>query len=109
RVVLFRLDAGAHVLLLTMHHIVTDGWSLGILVSELSTLYEAFARRAPSPLPEPALQYADYSIWQRQWLTEDRLAAQLAYWKRRLAGAPALLELPGDRPRPAVQTFRGGT
>ena len=94
--------------LLSMHHIISDGWSLGVLVRELAALYRAFAQGQPSPLPELPVQYADYAVWQRQWLQGERLQSQLAYWKQRLAGL-APLELPTDRPRPAVQTFRGAT
>ncbi|HEX6630902.1 MAG TPA: amino acid adenylation domain-containing protein, partial [Gemmatimonadaceae bacterium] len=95
-----------HVLLLTVHHLVCDGWSLGILLRELSALYEAFSRGEPPPLPALALRYADYALWHRERLAAVE-EAQLAWWRERLAGAPALLELPTDRPRPAVQTHRG--
>ncbi|HEX7182532.1 MAG TPA: amino acid adenylation domain-containing protein [Thermoanaerobaculia bacterium] len=107
RTVLLRLGPREHVLLLTMHHIVSDGWSMGVLVRELSALYEAFVQGKPSPLPELPLQYADFAVWQRSWLRGEALEAQLAYWRQRLAGAPELLELPADRPRPAVQSFHG--
>ena len=109
RVTLLRLEAQSHVLLLVMHHIVSDGWSMGIFVHELSVLYEAFCAGEPSPLPELPIQYADFAHWQRSWLTGDVLEKQLSYWKQQLAGAPPLLELPSDRPRPSVQTFRGGS
>ncbi|HEU0300657.1 MAG TPA: amino acid adenylation domain-containing protein, partial [Longimicrobium sp.] len=104
---LLRLSAGEHVLLLTLHHAVSDGWSLGVLLRELSALYGAFARGEASPLAPPPVQYADFAAWQREHL-DGVMQAQLAWWKERLAGAPAVLELPADRPRPAVQTFRGG-
>ena len=104
---LLQLGDEGHLLLLTMHHIVSDGWSMGVLLRELQTLYNAFAVGKPSPLSELAVQYADYAMWQRSWLQGEVLSRQLAYWKQRLAGAPALLELPTDRPRPPVQTFRG--
>jgi amino acid adenylation domain-containing protein len=107
RTQLLRLGESEHVLLLTMHHIVTDGWSLGVLVKEVATLYCAYIQGLPSPLPELNIQYADFAHWQRNWLQGEVLDAQLAYWRERLAGAPALLELPTDRPRPAVQSFRG--
>ncbi len=97
-----------HVLLATLHHIVTDGWSQGLLFEELMALYGAFAAGRPSPLPELPLQYPDFAAWQRGWLRGEALEAQLAYWRRQLAGAPAPLELPTDRPRPARQGFRGG-
>ncbi|HEX9944888.1 MAG TPA: amino acid adenylation domain-containing protein, partial [Thermoanaerobaculia bacterium] len=95
--------------LLGVHHIVSDGWSLGVLVRELSALYAAFRRGDLSPLPELPVQYADYAVWQRQWLQGEALEVQLAWWREELAGAPTLLELPADRPRPPVQTYRGGT
>jgi amino acid adenylation domain-containing protein len=111
---LLRLAADEHVLVLAMHHVVSDGWSLGVLFRELGALYEAFSADAPAPLalgPSPLaplpLQYADYAAWQRGHWTEERLAAQLAWWRRALEGAPAVLELPADRPRPAVQSHRG--
>ncbi|HEV3049332.1 MAG TPA: amino acid adenylation domain-containing protein, partial [Longimicrobium sp.] len=107
RPALLRLGAEEHVLLLTMHHIVSDGWSLGVLFRELSALYAAYREGGESPLPELAVQYADYAVWQREQLAGEVLEQQLAYWKARLAGAPELLELPSDHPRPAVQTFRG--
>jgi amino acid adenylation domain-containing protein len=109
RTVLVRLHREQHLLLLTMHHIVADGWSLEVLVRELVTLYEAFAAGRPSPLPELPVQYADFAVWQRRWLTGQTLARQLDYWRRRLAGAPAGLDLPTDFPRPAIQTFNGAT
>jgi len=106
---LIRVAADDHVLLLTMHHIVSDGWSVGVLYRELSALYRAFLRGEPSPLPELPIQYADFAAWQREWLSGAELERQLAYWKNQLSGIPALLDLPTDRPRPAVQTFRGRT
>ncbi|HEX4495372.1 MAG TPA: condensation domain-containing protein, partial [Thermoanaerobaculia bacterium] len=108
RATLFRLDAQHHLLLVVIHHIVSDGWSIGILLAELTALYEAFTRAALSPLPELPLQYADFAVWQRRWMSGGVLAEQLGYWRRRLAGAPPLLELPTDFPRPAVQSFHGG-
>ena len=87
-----------------MHHIVSDGWSLGVLYRELGALYGAFAAGEPSPLPELPVQYADYALWQRRWLSGEVLERQLGYWREQLAGAPAQLTLPTDRPRPAVQT-----
>ena len=108
RIRLLSLGEQEHVLLLTIHHIASDGWSMGVLVRELGALYRAFSRREPSPLPELAIQYADFAAWQRSWLTGDVLDGLIAAWRTRLAGAPAALELPTDRPRPPVQTFRGG-
>ncbi|NPC85533.1 amino acid adenylation domain-containing protein, partial [Pyxidicoccus fallax] len=104
---LLRLEASRHVLLLTMHHIITDGWSLGVLVQEMAALYQACVAGKPSPLPELALQYADFAAWQRSWLQGEALEQQLDYWKQQLSGAPQVLELATDFPRPAVQTFRG--
>ncbi|HEU4559898.1 MAG TPA: amino acid adenylation domain-containing protein, partial [Longimicrobium sp.] len=107
RAALLRLDAEDHVLLLCMHHIVVDQWSLGVLRRELSMLYAACREGGESPLSGLAVQYADYAVWQREQLGAEILDRHLAYWKERLAGAPELLELPTDRPRPAVQTYRG--
>ncbi|HEX2190629.1 MAG TPA: amino acid adenylation domain-containing protein, partial [Longimicrobiaceae bacterium] len=107
RAALLRLGAEEHVLLLTVHHIVGDGWSMGVLYRELSALYEAYREGRESPLPELGVQYADYAVWQRERLEGEALERQLAYWRERLAGAPELLELPTDHPRPAVQTSRG--
>ncbi|HET7460811.1 MAG TPA: amino acid adenylation domain-containing protein [Longimicrobium sp.] len=105
---LLRLGSEAHLLLLSMHHVVTDGWSMGLLYRELGALYGAFREGLPSPLPEPALQYADYAAWQRAHLRGPVLEREVAWWRERLDGAPALLELPTDHPRPAVQTQRAG-
>ncbi|RYZ42469.1 MAG: non-ribosomal peptide synthetase, partial [Myxococcaceae bacterium] len=109
RALLLKLADTEHVLLLCMHHIISDGWSMGVLVREVAALYEAFSQGRPSPLPELALQYADFAAWQRQWLQGEALEAQFAYWRQQLAGAPQVLELPTDRPRPAVQSYRGAT
>ncbi|HET6233025.1 MAG TPA: amino acid adenylation domain-containing protein, partial [Longimicrobiaceae bacterium] len=97
------------VLALAMHHIVSDGWSVGVIQREINVLYTAFAAGAPSPLPPVPLRYAEHAVRQREWLTGDELDRQLAYWKQALAGAPEVLALPTDRQRPAVQTFAGGT
>ncbi len=107
RAQLLRLDERDHVLALAMHHAVSDGWSVGVLVRELRELYAAFAEGRPSPLPELPVQYADFAAWQREWLRAEVLDEQLAYWKGRLGGAPPVLELPTDHPRPAVQRHRG--
>ncbi|MEC4812177.1 MAG: amino acid adenylation domain-containing protein [Scytonema sp. PMC 1069.18] len=96
-----------HILLLVMHHIASDGWSMSILFSLLATLYEEFINGSPKPLLELPIQYADYAVWQRQWLLGEVLAKQLDYWKQQLAGANTVLELPTDRPRPPVQSYRG--
>ncbi|HEX2208918.1 MAG TPA: amino acid adenylation domain-containing protein, partial [Longimicrobium sp.] len=105
---LLRLSGEEHVLVVCMHHIVTDWWSTAILLRELSALYAAYREGRPSPLPELAVQYADYAVWQREQMGGEVLERQLDWWRERLAGAPALLELPTDRPRPAVQSYRGG-
>jgi amino acid adenylation domain-containing protein len=107
RAELLRLAADEHVLLLCVHHIVSDGWSMDVLFHELSALYDAFRSGRRSPLQPLPLQYADYAVWQRAQLQGEALERQLAWWKERLSGAPALLELPTDRPRPAVQSYRG--
>jgi hypothetical protein len=107
RVSLLRLAEDDHAFLVTMHHISTDGWSIGIFARELKVLYEAFAVGHPSPLPELPLQYADYAVWQRNWLQGDVLDAEIAYWREQLRGAPPLLEIPTDRPRPVHQSDRG--
>nr|WP_244103517.1 amino acid adenylation domain-containing protein [Burkholderia gladioli] len=104
---LFRMSADEHVVALTVHHIVSDGWSMGVLVRELAALYEAFSHGAASPLAALPVQYADYAHWQRTWLSGDTLDRQLAYWDAQLAEVPALLTLPTDRPRPAVQRHHG--
>ncbi|HYG64144.1 MAG TPA: amino acid adenylation domain-containing protein, partial [Thermoanaerobaculia bacterium] len=104
---LLRLAAEDHALLVSMHHIVTDGWSMGIFLRELITLYTALSRGRSGELPELPVQYADFVVWQRSWLAGEVLEAQLAYWRQRLTGAPALLELPTDRPRPLVETHHG--
>jgi hypothetical protein len=109
RAALLRLGAEDHVLLLSMHHIVSDGWSMGVLFRELSALYAAYREGRESPLPELAVQYADYAVWQREQLEGEVLDRQLTYWRKRLSGAPELLELPTDHPRPPVQTYRGAT
>jgi amino acid adenylation domain-containing protein len=107
RVHLLRLSSKDHVAVVVMHHIVSDGWSIGVLIREVGALYAAFAQGLASPLPELAVQYADYAVWQRGWLQGEVLQRQVGYWKQRLAGAPAALELPTDRVRPAVQSHRG--
>ncbi len=105
---LWRLSETTHVLLLNMHHIISDGWSMGILLQELSTLYQTYLSPDKSPLPELAIQYADFAVWQRQYLNHEVRQKQLNYWKQQLADAPPLLELPADRVRPPVQSFQGG-
>ncbi|NPC87309.1 hypothetical protein HPC49_55185, partial [Pyxidicoccus fallax] len=92
RVTLVRLSEHQHALLLNIHHIVSDGWSTGVLVREMAALYDAFRQGLPSPLPELAVQYADYAVWQRSWLQGEALDSQLRWWKQQLAGAPPHLE-----------------
>jgi len=106
---LLRLSPEDHVLLLSMHHIVSDGWSMGVLVREVAALYESYASGAESPLKDLNLQYADFAVWQREWLQGEVLDQQLAYWREQLAGVPPVLELPTDYPRPAVRTFNGAS
>ncbi|KFE71961.1 hybrid non-ribosomal peptide synthetase/type I polyketide synthase [Hyalangium minutum] len=107
RASLLTLGDDEHVLLLNLHHSVTDGWSMDVLYSELEALYGAWARGQPPALPALALQYADHAVWQRQWAETPAMEEQLTWWKQQLAGAPPVLELPTDRPRPPVQDFRG--
>jgi amino acid adenylation domain-containing protein len=107
RTTLLRLDEQDHFFLVVMHHIVSDGWSLMLFFQELAAIYAAFARGEQSPLAELTIQYADYAAWQREWLKGEILQTQLAYWKEKLAGNLPILDLPVDRPRPAVQTFNG--
>ena len=104
---LARLDAEDHLLIHVEHHFVHDGWSIGVFLHELMALYEAFAAGRPSPLPELPIQYADYALWQEQWMRGEVLAGRIDFWRRELAGCPMVLELPADRPRPPEQTFRG--
>ncbi|MEM7127315.1 MAG: amino acid adenylation domain-containing protein [Chloroflexota bacterium] len=107
RAKLLRLSSGDHVLLLTLHHIVFDGWSTGILFHELSELYRAYSSGESSPLPELPIQYADFAVWQRQWLGDQEMETQIAYWQKQLSGLQAFLPLPTDYPRPAVQSYQG--
>jgi hypothetical protein len=107
RGVLVRVAEGDHVLALSMHHIVSDGWSMGILVREVTTLYQAFLEEKPSPLPELPIQYADFAVWQRNWLHREVREGLVEHWRQRLAGALLQLDLPGGRPRPAAQSPRG--
>jgi len=104
---LLRVQAEEHVLLITLHHIVSDGWSTGVLLRELGELYAAYRERRGDPLEPLPIQYADYAQWQREWLQGEELEKQLSYWRARLEGAALQLELPTDRPRPAVQSYRG--
>ncbi|PSF28879.1 non-ribosomal peptide synthetase, partial [Aphanothece hegewaldii CCALA 016] len=109
RATLIKLEAQSNVLLLTMHHIISDGWSIEIFIKELGILYQAFCENKPSPLSNLTIQYADFSVWQRQWLQGNILNQQLQYWKQQLNHAPSLLNLPTDKPRPVFQSFCGQT
>src|SRR6185503_19312059 len=109
RASLLRLAEQDHVLLLTVHHIVSDAWSAPIFVRELGALYEAFRKGEPSPLPKLPIQYADYAVWQRNHLQGETLDRELDYWRAQLSEAPVLIDLPTDHPRPAVQSYRGAT
>jgi amino acid adenylation domain-containing protein len=107
RAKVLRLGAEEHLLLITMHHIVSDFWSVGILFREFAAAYEKYVKGLDGSLPAPVVQYADFAVWQRDWLRGEVLERQLSYWKQQLAGAPPLLALPTDRPRPALQTYAG--
>ncbi len=107
RTILIRTGEEEHIALINMHHIISDGWSMGVFFNEIATLYQAYVEGRPSPLEELPIQYADYAYWERQWLQGEVLEKQLAYWKKQLADSPPVLELPTDRPRPSVQTFWG--
>jgi amino acid adenylation domain-containing protein len=109
RVVVIRLSAEDNLVLLTMHHIVTDGWSMGVLIKEVTTLYDSFSRGRPSPLPELQVQYADFSYWQQQRLRGEELEKHLGYWRRQLGDAPTELDLPTTWPRPLLQSHRGAS
>ncbi|MEG4594110.1 amino acid adenylation domain-containing protein, partial [Microcoleus sp. F8_C2] len=109
RAQLVQLTPTENVLLLTVHHIIFDGWSVNIFIQELTKVYSAYVEHHAPNLPKIHLQYVDFAVWQQQWLQGEVLESQLAYWQQKLAGMPALLELPADRPRPAVQSFRGET
>jgi amino acid adenylation domain-containing protein len=109
RTFLVAISASEHVLVVVAHHIVVDGWSIGNFISELAALYDDFSLGHPSRLPPLPVQYADYALWHRRWLEDGAAAAQMRYWHEQLRGAPPFLELPTDRPRPAIQSARGGT
>ncbi|HEX3131787.1 MAG TPA: amino acid adenylation domain-containing protein [Thermoanaerobaculia bacterium] len=104
---LLRLEDDLYELIQVEHHFVHDGWSFGVMLREIKSIYTAFAAGEPSPLPEPPIQYADFAVWQREWMEGPVMGHLLDYWRGRLAGSPGVLELPTDRPRPARQTFRG--
>lgn len=107
RAALLRLGHQEHLLVVTVHHIIFDGWSFGVFYRELSALYAAFLENSPSPLPELSVQYADFAVWQRRWLQGEILDAQLNHWRDSLKGAQTVLELPADHPRPAIESFHG--
>lgn len=109
RTTLVRFGDREHALLLAMHHIISDGWSLGVLFKEMETLYQAYSSGRPSPFGELPLQYAEYAVWQRKHLSDGVLQSQLRYWRRQLTGAPTLLQLPCDRPRPTIRTMHGAS
>src|SRR5947209_5718113 len=102
RTTLLQLGTDDYMLFLTVHHTVFDGWSIGVFFQELAALYAAFLSDLPSPLPDLPIQYVDYVVWQQEWLQGEVLEEQMAYWRKQLEDAPALLELPTDRPRPPV-------
>ncbi|WP_086691624.1 amino acid adenylation domain-containing protein [Nostoc sp. T09] len=106
-IILLQQAEEEYVLILTMHHIISDAWSSGVIVRELTALYDAFCTGKSSPLPELPIQYADFAVWQREYLQKERLASQMGYWKQQLGGNLPVLQLPTDRPRPAIQTSNG--
>ncbi|KAG0195418.1 hypothetical protein BGX28_001459, partial [Mortierella sp. GBA30] len=107
RVAVIQLGDDELIVIVTQHHIISDGWSLGIMLREISELYTAYCKGHPSPLPPLTIQYPDYAAWQRQWLFGDRLQIQSDYWRTALYDAPTLIDLPTDRPRPPQQSFKG--
>jgi hypothetical protein len=109
RVKVLKLEEEEHVALFTMHHIASDGWSNGILIREFGALYRSYCAEEPSPLAELPIQYADFAVWQRQWLKGSALEQELKYWREQLSGKPPVLNLAGDHPRPLVPTYRGAT
>ncbi|HEX4961846.1 MAG TPA: amino acid adenylation domain-containing protein [Thermoanaerobaculia bacterium] len=109
RTTLLRLGPEDHVLLVTLHHIVSDGWSIEILIREVAVLYRALRLDEPSPLPELPVQYADFAVWQRAWLSGEAMERHLDFWKRQLVGAPSVIDLSTDRPRPPVMSYRGAS
>ncbi|MBD2199772.1 MULTISPECIES: non-ribosomal peptide synthetase [Calothrix] len=109
RVTILKLSAIEHVVLFTTHHIVSDGWSVGILVEEVAKIYTALANNQPAPLPELPIQYADFAVWQRQYLTTEVINTQISYWRNHLGTTPPLLDLPHDYPRPAILSYQGNT
>src|ERR1700704_4516991 len=109
RALIVRMDGDQHLLVLAMHHIITDGWSISILFRELARCYESFVNREEAQLPELPVQYAEYAQWQRENVSGESLEKQVAYWKNKLAGAQTILDLAIDHPRPSIHSWRGGT
>ncbi|CAG1004937.1 partial nonribosomal peptide synthetase DhbF, partial [Anaerolineales bacterium] len=109
RIALLRLNEEEHILLLTVHHIIFDGWSMGIFNQEMTILYQAFMVGQRSPLPKLPIQYTDFAAWQREWLQKEERQELLSYWKQQLLNAPAMLRLPTDRPRPPIQNLAGAS
>ncbi|MBD2137716.1 amino acid adenylation domain-containing protein [Anabaena sp. FACHB-1237] len=107
RVITAQINKDEFLLIVTMHHIISDGWSLGIFIQELSTLYQNYLQGKSSPLPNLTIQYADFATWQKQWLTGETLDQEIKYWQEQLTAAPSLLQLPTDKPRPSIMTFNG--
>jgi len=109
RALLLKLDEREHILFLNSHHISSDGWSNGVFMRDLAVFYAAALERTPPALPDLVIQYADYAVWQRNWLRGEVLDRQLKYWRTRLQGAPPVLTIPTDKPRPPVRTYKGAT
>ncbi|MFM6305866.1 condensation domain-containing protein, partial [Planktothrix sp.] len=107
RTFLVKLKVDSYLLFLSLHHSIFDGWSMKVLLQELSRLYQAFLQKESNPLPDLPIQYGDFAIWQRQQLQGDKLTQEVNYWKQKLTGIPPLLEIPTDHPRPPIQTFKG--
>lgn len=109
RIKLLRLSDAEHLLIVTIHHLVFDGWSVNVFLQELTKLYEAFCHGQPSPLPDLHIKYADFADWQQQWIARPAFVSNLNYWKQELGNSTLLLELPTDRPRLPVRTFEGAS
>ncbi|MFM6401056.1 MAG: condensation domain-containing protein, partial [Planktothrix sp.] len=107
RTFLVKLKVDSYLLFLSLHHSIFDGWSMKVLLQELSRLYQASLKEESNPLPDLPIQYGDFAVWQRQQLQGDKLTQEVNYWKQKLTGIPPLLEIPTDHPRPPIQTFKG--
>jgi amino acid adenylation domain-containing protein len=107
RMMVIKMADDEHVMAITYHHIIYDGWSAAVFFKELNAFYTAYLNAQPAQVPELSVQYADYAAWQKEWLQGEALDQEMAFWREHLAGAPALIEIPADRPRPAAQTFQG--